>query len=122
VLAGADRPRAFEFAITDNLDDLLNVLPPALFDRIRQLQARTELGALIEIVLDLGRLPEARFQTEEMALTDVDVTRQDLAYVAERIGHFGEDNRAGIERTLHRISAIRNRSGEIVGCAPNGHQ
>ena len=115
VLAGSDRPRAFEFAITDNLDDLLNVLPPALFDRISQLQARSELGALIEIVLDLGRLPEARFQSEEMALTDVDVTRQDLAYVAERIGHFGEDNRAGIERTLHRISAIRNRSGEIVG-------
>ena len=115
VLTEADKPRAFEFAITDNLDDLLNVLPPSLFDRVRELQARTELGALVEIVLDLGRPPEARFQTEEMVLTDVDVTRQDLAYVAERIGHFGEDNRAGIERTLHRISAIRNRSGDIVG-------
>ncbi|MDP8908177.1 MAG: AAA family ATPase [Chloroflexota bacterium] len=90
-------------------------MPPSLFDRVRELQTRAELGALVEIVLDLGRPPEARFQTEEMVLTDVDVTRQDLAYVAERIGHFGEDNRAGIERTLHRISAIRNRSGDIVG-------
>jgi len=70
---------------------------------------------LIEIVMDLGRPPEARFPNEEFVLGEVDVTREDLAYVAERIGQFGEDNRAGIERTLHRISAIRNRTGDIVG-------
>ncbi|HEY7031853.1 MAG TPA: R3H domain-containing nucleic acid-binding protein, partial [Thermomicrobiales bacterium] len=63
----------------------------------------------------LGRRPEARFQESETYLTTTDVTRDELNYVAERIGHFGDDNRAGIERTLHRISAIRNRSGEIVG-------
>jgi stage III sporulation protein SpoIIIAA len=33
----------------------------------------------------------------------------------DHIGLFGDDNRAGIERTLHRISAIRNRSGKVVG-------
>ncbi len=115
VLPGEDQPRAFEFAITDNLDDLLNVLPPSLSERIRHLQGQGELGALIEIVLDLGRPPEARFQFDEQLLSDLDVTRQELAYVAERIGHFGDDNRAGIERTLHRISAIRNRGGDIVG-------
>jgi stage III sporulation protein SpoIIIAA len=70
---------------------------------------------LVEIVMDLGRRPEARFQSGEVPLIDREVDREDLAFVAERIGAFGGDNRAGIERTLHRISAIRNRSGEIVG-------
>ena len=65
--------------------------------------------------MDLGRLPEARFQGREVRLTTARFAREDLALVAERIGEFGDDNRAGIERTLHRISAIRNRTGEIVG-------
>jgi stage III sporulation protein SpoIIIAA len=104
-----------EQEITDDLKDLLTVLPPDVSDRIIDLQDESEYGALIEIVLDLGRPPEARFQFDEIVLSDVDVTRDDLAFVSSRIGMFGEDNRAGIERTLHRISAIRNRSGEIVG-------
>jgi stage III sporulation protein SpoIIIAA len=104
-----------EHAITDDLKDLLTVLPLHVSDRIIDLQQQNEHGALIEIVLDLGRPPEARFQFEEIYLSDVDITRDDLAFVASRIGMFGDDNRAGIERTLHRISAIRNRSGEIVG-------
>ncbi len=98
--------------MTDNLEDLLSVLPPHIA------AALTELGnrdALLEIVLDLGRRPEARYEGDEITLTEGEVTRADLAYVAERIGQFGGDNRAGIERTLHRISAIRNRKGEIVG-------
>ncbi|MCA1665814.1 MAG: AAA family ATPase [Thermomicrobia bacterium] len=98
--------------MTDNLEDLLSVLPPHIE------AALTELGnrdALLEIVLDLGRRPEARYEGDEITLGDAEVTRADLAYVAERIGQFGGDNRAGIERTLHRISAIRNRKGEIVG-------
>jgi stage III sporulation protein SpoIIIAA len=70
---------------------------------------------LIEIVMDLGRPPEARFQDDEVMLHGADVSREDLLHAAERVGRFGEDNRAGIERTLHRISAIRNRSGDIVG-------
>jgi stage III sporulation protein SpoIIIAA len=70
---------------------------------------------LIEIVLDLGRLPEARFPNQMEALSCAQVTRADIDYVVERIGTFGQDNRAGIERTLHRISAIRNRVGTIIG-------
>jgi stage III sporulation protein SpoIIIAA len=105
----------YEQEITDNLADLLAVLPPQIADAVRALGQSEERGHLIEIVMDLGRRPEARFQESETFLTTTDVTRDELNYVAERIGHFGDDNRAGIERTLHRISAIRNRSGEIVG-------
>jgi len=111
--AGA-RP-LFEYEVTDDIHQLLEVLPQAIGQRILALQAQHTLGGLIEIVLDLGRPPEVRFQHKELELTDVDVTRHDLAFVADHIGRFGDDNRAGIERTLHRISAIRNRSGEIVG-------
>lgn len=101
-----------EQAVTDNLEDLLTALPPAISQR---LLAVNERNALLEIVLDLGRRPEARHTTGETYLSDLDVTRSDLEYVATRIGRFGDDNRAGIERTLHRISAIRNRGGQIVG-------
>ncbi len=104
--------RLYEHEVTDNLEDLLSVLPPHIE------AALTELGnrdALLEIVMDLGRRPEARYEGDEITLGEAEVTRADLAYVAERIGQFGGDNRAGIERTLHRISAIRNRKGEIVG-------
>jgi stage III sporulation protein SpoIIIAA len=107
--------RDYEREITDNLSDLLAVLPPGIAAAVDRLRMDTGNGGLIEIVMDLGRLPEARFQDDEVILADVDVTREDLHYVAERIGKFGEDNRAGIERTLHRISAIRNRTGDIVG-------
>ncbi len=115
VFPASDQRRDFEFEVTDDLQDLLAVLPPHIKDRILALQSRIDLGELIEIVMDLGRPPEARFQHDEVALTDLDVTREDLNHVNLRIGEFGDDNRAGIERTLHRISAIRNRSGEVVG-------
>ncbi|HEX7101308.1 MAG TPA: R3H domain-containing nucleic acid-binding protein, partial [Nitrolancea sp.] len=91
------------------------VLPPGIFSDVLSLDASEARGELIEIVLDLGRFPEARFQDREVYLSRSEVTRDDIAYVAERIGRFGDDNRAGIERTLHRISAIRSRSGDIVG-------
>ena len=106
---------AYELASTDNLDVLLAVLPPRVSKAVAEAGRREGYDNLVEIVLDLGRLPEARFQSGEVSLTDREVDREDLAFVAERIGAFGGDNRAGIERTLHRISAIRNRSGEIVG-------
>lgn len=104
-----------EHHVTDDIQELLKILPEAVSRQIRELQDNQDLGELIEIVLDLGRLPEARFTHDEIELGDLDVSRTDLANVAERIGQFGGDNRAGIERTLHRISAIRNRAGEIVG-------
>ena len=105
-----------EHTITDDIRELLEVLPEGVGRRTLQIHKQhPEYGQLVEIVMDLGRPPEARFQHEEAILGDIDVTRQDLSMVAERIGTFGDDNRAGIERTLHRISAIRNRAGEIVG-------
>lgn len=107
--------REYEREITDNLQDLLAVLPEHVLAGIDVLAADGRDDTLIEIVLDLGRRPEARLQDGEFVLSDQDISREDLAYVAERIGRFGEDNRAGIERTLHRISAIRNRTGDIVG-------
>ena len=74
-----------------------------------------ERDQLLEVVLDLGRVPEARYPGRAVALGDAAVERADLAAVLGRLGPFGGDNRAGIERTLHRISAIRNRTGEVVG-------
>jgi len=104
-----------EHEVTDNLDDLLAVLPTRIRDGIHELTADGSRGSLIEIVMDLGRRAEARFQDAEYDIGDIDVTRDEIEYVSARIGQFGDDNRAGIERTLHRISAIRNRSGEVVG-------
>jgi stage III sporulation protein SpoIIIAA len=104
-----------ESTVTDDLELLLTVLPPRLAVALEQVGNEYRKDDLIELVLDLGRRPEARYQRSEVFLSDEEVTREDLEYVAERLGQFGEDNRAGIERTLHRISAIRNRSGDIVG-------
>jgi len=98
--------------ITDDLDALLAVLPPHIERAVREANRSDEL---LEVVLDLGRLPEARFIAHEVTLSDREVTREELDYVIERIGEFTTDNRAGIERTLHRISCIRNRRGDIVG-------
>jgi len=101
-----------EQEITDDLEQLLLTLPPAI---LRNLEARNNRAKLIEVVMDLGRNPEARYHGSEVLLSEGEVTREDIRYVVERIGHFGEDNRAGIERTLHRISCIRNRSGDVIG-------
>jgi stage III sporulation protein SpoIIIAA len=98
--------------ITDNLDELLAVLPPRIRDAVASLTAR---DALIEVVCDLGRAPEARFPDGVRQLEPAGIGREDLDYVAARVGTFTKDNRAGIERTLHRISALRNRHGEIIG-------
>src|SRR5688500_15740146 len=103
---------AGETRITDNLEQLLQVLPPDVREAIRA-QLRDE--ELLEIVLDLGRKPEARFISGSVDLTERLVDHNDLEYVTSRVGEYGKDNRAGIERTLHRISAIRNRTGRIVG-------
>ncbi len=98
--------------LIDDLDALLAALPAEIVAAIRELP---EQSALIEVVMDLGRRPEARFPESEVTLLDREVTEADIAHVVDKIGSFGDDNRAGIERTLHRISAIRNRTGKIVG-------
>lgn len=104
--------KSIQINLTDDLLALFKVLPPYI-------RALLETGAegenLIEIIMDLGRQPEARFTTYEMILSDKEVSQDDLDYVIERIGEFMGDNRAGIERTLHRISGIRNRQGKVIG-------
>ncbi len=98
--------------VNDDLDALLDILPP----HIKQPLCRQEdVSQLLEVVLDLGRLPEARFPHRDAVLNQQEVSQEDIDYVTSRVSAFGEDNRAGIERTLHRISAIRNRKGKIVG-------
>ena len=96
-----------------DLEALLVALPPEIAAATRAIPAERDV---IEVVMDLGRPPEARFGSGgEQLLLEREVTDEDIQYVIDHIGSFGEDNRAGIERTLHRISAIRNRSGKIVG-------
>ena len=65
--------------------------------------------------MDLGRFPEVRFPGSAEYLFQTPITQEQLNHCVQRVGHFSGDNRAGIERTLHRISAIRNRPGEIIG-------
>ncbi len=98
--------RNFEFT------ELLDIFPLP----IRQALVRLpNVESIIEVVLALGRPPEARLPDAFVFLSDTAVTHEDIAHVASRLSPFGADNRAGIEKTLHRISAIRNRSGKIVG-------
>jgi len=98
--------------ITADLDNLLSVLP----DIIRQhLELHSQTSNLIEVVMDLGRRPEARFPGRAEYLSETPITREHLDYCTARVGSFSGDNRAGIEQTLHRISAIRNRQGEVIG-------
>jgi stage III sporulation protein SpoIIIAA len=98
--------------ITDDLDKLLDILPSTIRHHIKE---NPNHDRLIEVVMDLGRLPEARFPDEAVYLGNTPVSAEDLQHCIERIGTFSGDNRAGIERTLHRISAIRNRTGDIIG-------
>jgi stage III sporulation protein SpoIIIAA len=98
--------------VTDDLQKLLDILP----EEIRSsLQQHPQRDSLIEVVMDLGRFPEVRFPGTSEYLFQTPVTQEQLNYCVQRVGHFSGDNRAGIERTLHRISAIRNRPGEIIG-------
>ncbi len=98
--------------ITDDLPLLLAVLPPHIREPLEQRLTRENL---LEIILDLGREPEARFPGSFTTIVEQPVTSEDIAYVTERVGAFGDDHRAGIPRTLHRISALLNRQGVIVG-------
>ena len=102
--------------VHNRIDTDLGVLIEKVPPHIQQpLTEREDIAELLEVVLDLGREPEARFLNESTLLDSREVSRDDIQYVIDRIGPFGEDNRAGIERTLHRISAVRNRYGKIVG-------
>ncbi len=90
---------------------LVGIMPPRISEAVRS----EGLSGIIEIVLDLGRIPTARYGTGDVYLSATEVTEQELTQVVAQVSEFGEDNRAGIPRTLHRISAIRNRRGHIIG-------
>jgi len=70
---------------------------------------------LIEIILDLGRRPEARSIQGSKYLSQKIISWQDIDYVTKRVSKFSNENRAGIDRTLHRISCLRNRQFLING-------
>ncbi|MBI5838889.1 MAG: AAA family ATPase [Chloroflexi bacterium] len=101
-----------QLKITDDLDALLDVLPANIRHAVEE---ANNSDNLLEIILDLGRVASARFVENEVVLSNKELTRAELDHVVERIGDFDADNRSGIERTLHRISAIRNRRAAIVG-------
>ncbi|MCL4825206.1 MAG: AAA family ATPase, partial [Anaerolineales bacterium] len=98
--------------ITDDLDALLEIIPPSIRHAVEK---ANDSENLLEIILDLGRVPTARFVDREIILREAEVTRAEIDYVDERVGEFDADNRAGLERTLHRLSAIRNRRDAVVG-------
>ena len=96
---------------SDGIVEFLNVLPSIVRQRIED----NGVHGLIEVVLDYGRPAEARFIDRVERFPDITVGEHDMEFVSKQLGEFGTDNRAGIERTLHRISAIRNRHHKIVG-------
>lgn len=98
--------------LADDLKQLLDVLPKFISVPLEKHPYNEQL---IEIVLDIGRRPEARFANSSEYLSYKTVVWQDLDYILKRLGKFSGDNRAGIEKTLHRISALRNRKGNVIG-------
>ncbi len=101
-----------QLRITDDLDALLGILPGNIVEAVHK---ANDYDNLLEIILDLGRVPTARYVQGETVLINKEITRAELDHVVERTGEFDADNRAGLERTLHRISCLRNRRGHIVG-------
>nr|YP_009396835.1 hypothetical protein [Ophidocladus simpliciusculus]ARW66021.1 hypothetical protein [Ophidocladus simpliciusculus] len=98
--------------IADDLDKLLNIFP----DFVKNpLKVHPDKKVLIEVVMDLGRRPEARFPYGPEYLSTIHISWNDLDFCIKRIPHFSSDNRSGIESTLHRISSIKNRKGNIIG-------
>ncbi len=98
--------------VVENLDLLLDVLPSEVRET---LASEDDLESLLEVILDLGRQPEARYVDKTRFLLNTPVSHDDIEFTVSRVGMFTHDNRAGIPRTLHRISAIRNRTGEVIG-------
>ena len=102
--------------VVDDMDAFLNVLPESFCAGLdEKMSDRHDMSGLLEVIVDLGRVPEARFVDGSIVLSDEEVTREDISAVIAGLGRFGDDNRAGIERTLHRFSVIRDREGHPVG-------
>ncbi len=96
----------------DDIQALIDIFPPKIAAPLNEYQ---NLDKLIEVVLDVGRIPFARYTTGDVPLLMEETTYEDIDAVIREIGDFDLDNRAGMERTLHRISAIRNRRGRVIG-------
>ncbi len=96
----------------EDLQLFLNVLPETIR---RAISATGRENELLELVMDLGRRPMARFFEGEEVLREAGVLAQEIDGVVSAISDFDDDNRAGIARTLHRIAGIRNRRGQIIG-------
>lgn len=94
------------------LEAFLEILPVRMR---RELVRHEEIGELIEVVIDLGRKPLARFPSGDWMISDQPVRHEDLTHAISKVGDFSDDNRSGINRSLHRISAIRNRKLQIIG-------
>jgi|TARA_B100000768_G_scaffold159026_1_gene157869 stage III sporulation protein SpoIIIAA len=98
--------------LADDLNKLLEILPTFISEPIEKHPKKDQL---VEIVLDIGRRPEARFSDSSQYLSYRTIAWQDLDCIIKRLGKFSGDNRAGIEKTLHRISSLRNRQGSVIG-------
>ena len=96
----------------DDLQKILAILPSTIRESIEK---QGQVENLLEVVMDLGRSPSARYVDGEIILREGEVTQEEIDAVLRGIGNFDDDNRAGITRTLHRISGIRNRRGKVVG-------
>ncbi|XP_051206905.1 protein SEEDLING PLASTID DEVELOPMENT 1 [Lolium perenne] len=94
------------------LEAFLEVVPARMR---RELALHPEVWDLVEVVMDLGRRPLARFPSGDWVISDQPVTADDLRQAVSKVGNFSEDNRSGINHSLHRISAIRNRKAHIIG-------
>lgn len=108
----AFEPQDFMSIFTDGIPQFLDILPPVIREKLQQ---TGEIDGLIEVVLDYGRPAEVRYRDRMERFDTAVVTEHDIDFVVKSVGEFSLDNRAGIERTLHRISCIRNRQGKIVG-------
>jgi len=110
----SDRPEVPP--ITDEEREEIDLLLSRMPLRVQSAVREHGVAGLIEIVLDVGRVPTARYRAgAEITLDEGEVNEQELDQTVAQLSEFGEDNRAGIPRTLHRVSAIRNRRGRIVG-------
>ncbi|KAG2434063.1 hypothetical protein HXX76_007791 [Chlamydomonas incerta] len=96
----------------DELMKLVQLLPASVRSA---LEDHPQMLELLEVVMDLGRPPLARFPGGDVKLSAAPITAEDLEFAVRQVGEFGGDNRAGIDRTLHRISCMRNRTGRIIG-------
>jgi stage III sporulation protein SpoIIIAA len=105
-------PSISQTETTVELDMFLELLP---LEMRLELYKHQEIGGLIEVVMDLGRKPLARFPSGDWVISQRPINHTDLQHAISKVGEFSDDNRSGIDSSLHRISAIRNRQKQIIG-------